>query len=162
MRQAYVYIQITSISSVQFSSVTQSCPTLCDPMNYSTPGLPVHHHLSEFTQTQVRQVSDAIKPSHPLSSPFPLAPNHSQHQSLYMYTNDSHVCGFYIINLPMLKFICNHKVDIQGVLWLFSDMCRMKKHLSHPSHIPSWSQRIGYSSFFFQNSHCKLVSFMVP
>ena len=128
-------------------------------MNCSTPGHPVHHHLPEFTQTHVHQVSDAIKPSHPLLSPFPLAPNHSQHQSLYMYTDDSHVCGFYIINLPILKFICNHKVNIQGVLWLFSDMCRMKKHLSHPSHIPSWSQKIGYSSFFFQNSHCKLVSF---
>ena len=55
------------ISSVQFSSVTQSCPTLCDPMNRSTPGLPVHHHLPEFTQTHVHQVSDAIQPSHPLS-----------------------------------------------------------------------------------------------
>ena len=60
--------------SVQFSSVTQSCPTLCDPMNRSTPGLPVHHHLLEFTQTHVHRVGDAIQPSHPLSSPFPPAP----------------------------------------------------------------------------------------
>ena len=67
---------------VQFSSV-QSCPTLCDPMNRSTPGLPVHHQLPEFTQTHVYQVSDAIQPSHPLSSPSPLAPNPSQHQSLF-------------------------------------------------------------------------------
>ena len=52
--------------SVQFSSVTQSCPTLCDPMNHSTPGLPVHHQLPEFTQTHVHQISDAIQPSHPL------------------------------------------------------------------------------------------------
>ena len=66
------------VVSVQFSSVTQSCPTLCDPMNHSTPGLPVHHHLLEFTQTQVHRVSDAIQPSHPLSSPFPPAPNPSQ------------------------------------------------------------------------------------
>ena len=66
---------------IQFSSVTQSCPTLCDPMNCSMPGLPVHHQLSEFTQTLVHRVSDAIQPSHPLSSPFPLAPNPSQHQS---------------------------------------------------------------------------------
>ena len=69
--------------SVQFSSVTQSCPTLCDPMNRSTPGLPVHHQLPEFTQTHVHRVSDAIQPSHPLSSPSPPAPNPSQHQSLF-------------------------------------------------------------------------------
>ena len=70
-------------SSVQFSSVTPSCPTLCYPMNCSTPGLPVHHHLLEFTQTHVHQVGNAIHPSRPLSSPFPLAPNPSQHQSLF-------------------------------------------------------------------------------
>ena len=69
--------------SVQFSSVTQSCPTLCNPMNRSTPGLPVHHQLPEFTQTHVHRVSDAIQPSHPLSSPSPPAPNPSQHQSLF-------------------------------------------------------------------------------
>ena len=67
----------------QFSSVAQLCPTLCDPMNRSTPGLPVHHQLLEFTQTHVHQVGDAIQPSHPLSSPFPPAPNPSQHQSLF-------------------------------------------------------------------------------
>ena len=68
--------------SVQFSSVAQSCPTLCDPMNRSTPGLPVHHQLPEFTQTHVHRVCDAIQPSHPLSSPSPPAPNPSQHQNL--------------------------------------------------------------------------------
>ena len=62
------------IVSFQFSSVAQSCLTLCDPMNHSTPGLPVHHQLLEFTQTHVHQVSDAIQPSHPLSSPSPPAP----------------------------------------------------------------------------------------
>ena len=66
----------------QFSSVTQSCLTLCDPMNCSTPGLPVHHQLPEFTQTQVHRVGDAIQPSHPLSSPSPPALNLSQHQGL--------------------------------------------------------------------------------
>ena len=71
------------LQSVQFSSVAQSCLTLCNPMNCSTPGLPVHHHLPEFTQTQVHRVSDAIQASHPLSSPFPPAPNPSQHQSLF-------------------------------------------------------------------------------
>ena len=70
-------------SSVQFSSVTQSCPTLCDPMNCSTPGLSVHHQLLEFTQSHIHRVSDAIQPSHPLSSPSPPAPNLSQHQSLF-------------------------------------------------------------------------------
>ena len=67
---------------LQFSSVAQSCLTLCDPMNRSTPGLPVHHQLPEFTQTHVHRVSDAIQPSHSLSSPSP-APNPSQHQSLF-------------------------------------------------------------------------------
>jgi len=71
------------ILSVQFSSVTQSCLTPCNPMNRSMPGLPVHHQLPEFTQTHVHRVSDAIQPSHPLSSPSPPAPNPSQHQSLF-------------------------------------------------------------------------------
>ena len=75
--------------SVQFSPVTQSCLTLCDPMNCSTPGLPVHHQLPEFTQTNVHWVSDAIQPSHPLSSPSPPAPNLSQHQSLFQWVNSS-------------------------------------------------------------------------
>ena len=69
--------------AVQFSSVTQSCPTLCDPMNHCTPGLPVHHQLPEFTQTHVHRISDAIQPSHPLLSPSPPAPSPSQHQSLF-------------------------------------------------------------------------------
>ena len=76
--------------SVQFSSVAQSCPTLCDPMNCSTPGLPVHHQLPEFTQTRVHWVRDAIQPSHPLSSPSPPAPNPSQHQSLFQWVNSLH------------------------------------------------------------------------
>ena len=76
--------------SVQFSSVTQSCQTLCDPMNRSTPGLPVHHQLPEFTQTHVHRVSDAIQPSHPLSSPSPPAPNPSQHQGLFQWVISSH------------------------------------------------------------------------
>ena len=75
---------------VQFSSVTQSCPTLCDPMNCSTPDLPVYHQLPEFTQTHVHQVGDAIQPSHPLSSPTAPAPNPSQHQGLFQWVNSSH------------------------------------------------------------------------
>ena len=73
-----------------FSSVTQSCTTLCDPMNCSTPGLLVHHQLLEFTQTHVHRVSDAIQPSHPLSPPSPTAPNPSHHQSLFQGVNSSH------------------------------------------------------------------------
>ena len=72
------------------SSVIQSCPTLCDPMNRSTPGLSVHHHLPEFTQTHVHRVLDAIQPSHPWSSFSPPAPNPSQHQSLFQRVNSSH------------------------------------------------------------------------
>ena len=70
------------LAMFQFSSVTQSCLTLCDPMNHSTPGLSVCHQLPEFTQTHVHRVGDAIQPSHPLSSPSPPAPNPSQHQGL--------------------------------------------------------------------------------
>ena len=77
-------------SSFQFSSVAQSCPTLCDPMKRSTPGLPVHHQLPEFTQTHVHRVGDAIQPSHPLSSPSPPAPNPSQHQSLFQGVSSLH------------------------------------------------------------------------
>ena len=72
-----------SFSSVQFSSVTQLCPTPCDPTNRSTPGLPVYHQVPEFTQTHVHGVGDAIQPSHPLSSPSPPAPSPSQHQGLF-------------------------------------------------------------------------------
>jgi len=73
----------TIIRSDQIRSVAQLCPTLCDPMNRSMPGLPVPHQIPEFTQTHVHRVSDAIQPSHPLSSPSPPAPNPSQHQSLF-------------------------------------------------------------------------------
>ena len=77
-------------TSVQLSSVTQSCPTLCNPMNHSTPGLPVHHQLPEFTQTHAHRVGDAIQPSHPLSPSSPPAPNPSQHQGLFYWVNSSH------------------------------------------------------------------------
>ena len=76
--------------SVQFSSVAQSCPTPCDPMNRRTPGLPVHHQLPEFTQTHVHRVGDAIQPSHPLLSPSPSTPNPSQHQGLFQWVNSLH------------------------------------------------------------------------
>ena len=82
-------------SSVQLSSVTQSCPTLSDPMHYSTPVFPVHHPLRELTQIHVHQVSDAIQPSHPLPSPFPLTFNLSQHQGLFKWVSSSHQVAKY-------------------------------------------------------------------
>ena len=82
-RMSFLYRSAVQHSAYQVSSVAQSCPTLCNPMNHSTPGLSVHHHLLKFTQTQVHRVSDAIQPSYPLLSPFPPAPNPSQHQNLF-------------------------------------------------------------------------------
>ena len=80
----------TPANLVQFSSVTQSCPTLCNPRNHSTPGLPVYHQLPEFTQTHVHRVGGAIQPSHPLSSPSSPALNPFQHQGLFKWVNSSH------------------------------------------------------------------------
>ena len=85
-----ILLDESSVFSIQFSSVTQSCPTLCNPMNCSTPGLPVHHQLPESTQTYVHRVSGAIQPSHPLLSPFPPALNLSQHQGLFKWVISLH------------------------------------------------------------------------
>ena len=81
---------LEGIKSVQFSSVTQSCPTLCDPIDCRMPGLPVHHQLPELAQTHVHRVDDAIQPSHPLSSPYPPAFNSSQHRVLFQRVGSSH------------------------------------------------------------------------
>ena len=89
--------------SVQFSSVAQLCPTLWDPMKYSTPGLPVHHQLPESTQTHVHQVGDAIQPSHPLSSLSPPALNPSQHQCLFKCVSSSHLVAI------VLEFQLQHQ-----------------------------------------------------
>ena len=83
-------LRLNEITSISLESVAQSCPTLCNTMNSSMPGLPVHHQLPEFTQTHVHRVSDAIQPSHPLSSPFSPAPNPSQHQGLFQWVNSPH------------------------------------------------------------------------
>ena len=82
-------------SSIQFSSFAQSCPTLCNPINHSTPGLPVHHQFPEFIQTHVHQVGDAIQPSHPLSSPSPPALNLSQHLSIFYCLKIKYLFHFY-------------------------------------------------------------------
>ena len=98
-----------SILSVQFNSVAQSCRTLCDPMDRSTLGFPVHHQLPEFTQTHVHQVCVAIQPSHPLSSPYPPAFNLSQHQGLFQWVSSSHQVA------KVLEFQLQH----QSFQWIF-------------------------------------------
>ena len=90
-----------SLQQYMFSSVPHSCPTLCDPMDCSMPGQPVHHQLPEFTQTHAHQVGDAIQPSHPLSSPSP-APNPSQHQGLFKWVTSHQVA-------KVLEFQCQHQ-----------------------------------------------------
>ena len=95
--------------TLQFSSVALSCPTLCDPMVCSTPGLPVHHQLPEFTQTHVHQVSDAIQPSHPLSPSSPPTSNLSQHQGFSKWVSSSHQVA------KVLKFQLQH----QSFQWIF-------------------------------------------
>ena len=83
-KEKFIHVLTLKQSKIQFSTVTQSCLTLCDPMNHSMPGLPVHHQLPESTQTHVHWVGDAIQPSHPRSSPSSPALNLSQHQGLPM------------------------------------------------------------------------------
>ena len=93
----------------QFSSVTQSCPTLCDPMDCSTPGFPVHHQLLEIAQIHVYRVSDAIQLSHPLSSPSPPAFSLSQHQGLFQWVSSPHQVA------KVLEFQLQH----QSFQWMF-------------------------------------------
>ena len=102
-------LHILNRTSVQFSSVTQSCPTVCNPMDCSTPGLPIHHQLPEFTQTQVHWVSDAIQPYHPLLSPSAPAFNLSQHQDLFKWVSSSHQVA------KVLEFQLQH----QSFQWIF-------------------------------------------
>ena len=102
-------LSLPVISSVQFSSVAQLCPTLCDPMDCSMPGFPVHHQLPEFTQTHAHWVGDAIRPSHPPSSPSPPAFNLSQHQGLFKWVSSSHQVA------KVLEFQLQH----QSFQWIF-------------------------------------------
>ena len=105
-----IKLNTSNISPVQFSSVTQSCPT--DPMNHSMPGLPIHHQLPEFTQTHVHRAGDAIQPSHPLLSPSPLAPNPSQHQSLFQWVNSSHEVAKVAVSKLMMDFEKNRLFSV--------------------------------------------------
>ena len=124
-RKAHYYItsilyQVENIPNVspslylcffhQFSSVAQLCPILCDPMDCSTPGFPVHHHLLELSQTHLHWVSDAIQPSHPLLSPSPPAFNLSQHQGLFQWVSSSHQVA------KVLEFQLQHQ-SFQWIFW---------------------------------------------
>ena len=98
-----------SSRDLQFSSVTQSCLTLCDPMDSSIPGIPVHHQLPEFTQTHVHRVGDTIQPSHPLSSPSPPTFNFSQHQGFFKWVSSLHHVA------KVLEF----QLQYQSFQWIF-------------------------------------------
>ena len=102
---------------VQFSSGAQSCPTLCDPMNCSLPGLPVHRQLPELTQTHAHWVSDAIQPSHRLSSPFPPTLSLSQHQGLFQWVSSLHQVA------KILEFQFQHQYT-KNCKILVKDICR--------------------------------------
>jgi len=133
-RETWFYYLLSLISSV--SSVTQSCPTLCDPMNHSTPGLPVHHQLLEFTQIHVHRVSDAIQPSHPLSSPSLPAPNPSQHQDLFQWVNSSHEVAkvSIILCIPKVTGFHNFFIHLRNVPTAFADKkgIKINKQVSGP------------------------------
>ena len=121
---SYLGYQDSLFSSVQFSLVTQMCPTLRDPMDQSTPGLPVHHQLPEFNQTHLHWVGDAIQPSHPLSSPSPPALNPSQHQGLFKWVHSSHqVAKVFEFQLQHHSFQWTPRTDL---LWdgLVGSPCR--------------------------------------
>ena len=102
-------LRFLRVKIIQFSSVSQSCLTLCEPMNCSTPGLPVHHELPEFTQTHVHWDSDAIQPSHPLLSPSPPALNLFWHQGLFQW----------IGSLPQVAQVLEFQLQHQSLQWIF-------------------------------------------
>ena len=132
---------VSVFSSVQLSSVAQSCLTLCDPMNHSTPGLPVHHQLPEFTQTHVHQVGDAIQLSHPLSSPSPPAFNLSQHQSLFQLVSSSHhvakVLEFQLSISPSNEYsgLISFRIDWLDLLSIQETLKNLLQHYSSKASI---------------------------
>ena len=118
----------------QFSSVTQSCPTLCDPMDYSMPGFPVHHQLPKLAQTHVHQLSDAIQSSHLLSSPSPPAFNLFQHQGLFKRVSSLYqVANIFELQLPSFQRI--FRTDFFRIDWLdlLAVQATLKSLLQHHS-----------------------------
>ena len=140
--------------SVKFSSDTQSCPTLCNPMNCIMPGLPVHHQLPEFTQTHVHRVSDAIQPLHPLLSPSPPAPNSSQHQDLFQWVSSSHdvakywTFSFSIIPSKEIPGLISFRMDWLDLLVVQGTLKSLLQHHSSKASILRHS-----ASFTVQLSH---------
>ena len=133
---------------LQFISVAQSYPTLCNPMDCSTPGLPVHHQLPEFTQTHVHWVGDAIQPSHPLSSPSPPAFNHSQHQDLFKWVSSSHQVAKVLGFQPQHQsFQCTFRTDAFRMDWL--DLLAVQGTLKSLLQHHSWKASILRRSAFF-------------
>jgi len=140
-----------SLPSFLFSSVSQSCPTLCDPIACSTPGFPVHHQLPELTQTHVHQVSDAIQPSHPLSCSSPPAFNLSQHQGLFQWVSSSHQ----VVNVLELQHqsfneyseLISYKFDWFDLLAVQGTLKSLLQHHSSKASV------LWCSAFLWSNSH---------
>ena len=143
-----------SLHSVQFTSVAHLCPTLCNPTNRSTPGLPVHHQLLESTQTHVHWVGDAIQPSHPLSSPSPLALNVSQHQSLLQWVSSSHqVASFMISPSNEHSGLISFRMDWLDLLAVQGTLKSLLQHHSSKASI------LWHSAFFVvQLSHLHMTT----
>ena len=136
--------------NLQFSSVAQLCPTLCDPMNRSTPGLPVHHHLLKFTQTHVHQVRDAIQPCHPLSSPSSPAPNPSQHQSPFQWVS----LADWFVSLYLVQSLRAFTVLNTSILPVLAFLpCT-----AHPFSLYSFHPFIPPSTVYHLISHCSLFT----
>ena len=136
----------SSWSSVQFSSVTQSCPTLCNLITCNTPGLPVHHQLPELTQAHVHRVSDAIQPSHPLLSPSPLTFNLSQHQGLFKWVSAStSVRPMNIQDWFSLGWTGWISLQSKGLSRVFSNTT-VQRHQFFRAQLSSGSQNIGVSA----------------
>ena len=139
---------------IHFSSVAQSCPTLCDLMDCSTPGFPVHQQLPEIAQTRVHRVSDAIQPCHPLSSPSPFAFNLPQHQALFQWVGSSHqVAKVLEFQLQHQSFQGTLRTDFlqDGLVYFLAVQGTLKSLLQHHS----WKASILWCSAFFmaQLSH---------
>ena len=155
-------IASSPITSIHFSSVTQLCLTFCDPMDCSTPGFPVHHQLPEFTQTHVHWVSDAIQPSHPLSSPFPPAFNVSQHQGLFKWVSSRHQVA------KVLEFQLQHQSFQWRLSRVFSNTTVQKHQFfgAQPSsqsnsHIHSWPLEKPYIALTRQTLVGKVISLLL-